>query len=199
MVVTPNAFKEKIFDEKKEILASSKSEMDKPKKLGLFSDLENVEIKKLSLAELDDVYTLMRKTLWEISKQQITDILKLGMSYGAYVERMLVGVGFGWPVFYDEKNGDIVNGEPNAIYLEDVALLLMYEGREIREMLVDEREKCGKASNYVYAVAYISPDWPQGNLEDMIRDRGNKIERVYLGVGYQFIRTANGIIAIKRI
>lgn len=188
-------FKEKMFDEKRK-----EPEALRLKKMDLISDLENVEIKKLTMAELDEVHMIMRKTLWEASKQQIIDVLKAGMSYGAYVERMLAGAGLAWSAHYDEKKEKLVPGaEPNAIYLEDVALLLSYEGRGIRTMLVHEREKFGRAAGFQYAIAYISPDWPRGSLEDMILERGNRIEKTYQTEGYHFVRSKDGILAVKRL
>lgn len=188
-----NPFREKIFEEKKE------TEAPKIKKMELLSDMEHVEIKKLAPADLDNVYALMRKTLWESTKEQIADVIKEGMSYGAYVERMLVGAGLGWPAYYDEKNKEIGKGGPNAIFMEDIALLLSYEGRGIMKMLVEEREKEAKEKGISYAVGFISPDWPKGNLGDMIKERGNRIEKIYLDAGYEFFRTKDGILAVKRL
>lgn len=214
-----NPFREKIFEEKKE------KEAHKPKKMELLSDMEHVEIKKLAPADLDDVYALMRKTLWESTKEQIADVIKEGMSYGAYVERMLVGAGLGWPAHYDdlqrglpsskqparcktfgkamafpnEKNKEIGKGGPNAIFMEDIALLLSYEGRGIMKMLVEEREKEAKEKGISHAVGFISPDWPKGNLGDMIKERGNRIEKIYLDAGYEFFRTKDGILAVKKL
>lgn len=190
-----NPFKEFLVEKKEE----EESKAIKPKKLDLFNDLENVEIKKLTLAELEEVHIIMRKTLWEVSKQQIANVLSLGMSYGAYVERMLVGAGLAWTASYDEKKKNVTQGEPNAIYLEDVALLLAYEGRGIRQTLIKEREKYASANDYVYTIGYISPDWPRGNLEDMIKERGNRIEKAYLTDGYKFVRTKEGILAVKHL
>lgn len=188
-----NPFKEKIIEEKKE------PEAMKLKKLDLLSDIENVEIKKLEIADVDDVYLIMRKTLWEASKEQVADVIKANMSYGAYVERMLVGAGLAWTAHYNEKKECMAKGEPNALYLEDVALLLAYEGRGIRRILVEEREKEARNNGFQYVLAYISPDWQKGSLEDMIRERGNRIERAYLSQGYRFIRTKDGILAVKKL
>lgn len=188
-----NPFKEKIIEEKKE------PEAAKLRKLDLLSDLESAEIKKLNPEDVDEVYAIMRKTLWEVSKPQILDVIKAGFSYGAYVERMLVGAGLAWEVHYDEKKERIGSGEPNAIFLEDVALLLAYEGRGIRRILVEEREKAARAAGFSYTVAAISPDWPSGSLEDMIKERGNRAEKAYLSQGYEFKRAKDGIIAVKRL
>ncbi|VVB97950.1 Uncharacterised protein [uncultured archaeon] len=188
-----NPFREKIIDEKEKKEPGGSLKL---MKLQLLSDLENVEIKKLEADDVDEVYLLMRKTLWESTKEQVTDVIKSGMSYGAYVERMLAGAGLAWSARYEEGKG-IVAGENNAIYMEDVALLLAYEGKGIRKMLIEEREKQAKLAGFAYAVAYISPDWPQGDLAGLIKERGNKIEREYLAAGYKFERTKDGIVALK--
>lgn len=188
-----NSFKEKIIEKKE-------PEAIKLKKLDLLSDFEHVEIKKLNFEDVDEVFKIMHKTLWEVSREQVADVIKAGMSYGAYVERMLVGAGLCWPTRFNEKSKTMVNGKPNALYLEDVALLLTYEGRGIRKMLIEEREKAAKANGFKYTLAYISPDWQRnGVLEDMINERGNKIEKAYFASGYKFIRTKDGILAVKKI
>ncbi|MDD5337063.1 MAG: hypothetical protein PHS02_01120 [Candidatus ainarchaeum sp.] len=169
------------------------------KKLDLLDDFENVEIKKLEAGDRKEVHRIMMKTLWEASEQQVADVIKAGFSYGAYVERMLVGAGLAWQTHFDEERGAMDSGEPNALYMEDVALLLAYEGKGIRKMLIDEREKAAGAAGFHYAIALISPDWKGGALEEMIRERGNKTEKEYLGMGYSFARGKDGIFAIKKL
>lgn len=188
-----NPFKEKTVEEKKE------PEAAKLRKMDLLTDLESVEVKKLNPDDVDEVYAIMRKTLWEVGKPQILDVIKAGFSYGAYVERMLAGAGLAWPVFYDEKEERIGSGGPNSVFLEDVALLLAYEGRGIRGILMEEREKAARAAGFAYAIAAISPDWPGGSLEDMIKERGNRMEKAYLSRGYAFKRSKDGILAVKRL
>jgi len=187
-----NPFKEKMIEKKEQADV-------KPRKLELLSDLEHVEIKKLGQEEVKPIYLVMKKTLWEVGEAQVADVVKSGLSYGAYVERMPVGAGLAWPAFYDEARQSVGEGEPNAIYLEDVALLLAYEGKGIRDMLVAEREKAAKAKGFAYAIAFISPDWKPGDLREMIRERGNKAERAYLAMGYSFVRGRDGILAVKKL
>lgn len=186
-------FQEKFFQEKNE------PEAIKLKKLDLLDNVENAEIKMLANEDVDEVYNIMRRTLWEVSKQQIVEIIKFGTSYGAYVERMLVGLGLAWPAHYDAKKKKMTAGKANALYIEDIALLLTYEGRGIRKMLVQEREKTAKALGFLYIIAFISSDWPAGSLEDMIKERGNRAEKAYLTDGYKFFRAKEGILAVKEL
>lgn len=187
-----NPFREKLFEKKE-------PEAIKLKKLDLLSTSENAEIKKLDSEDIDEVLLIMHKTLWDVTREQVSGTIQSGMSFGAYVERMLVGAGLAWPTAYDEEKEKITGGEPNAIYLEDVALLLSFEGRGIRKMLVEEREKAGRALGFAFSVAFISSDWPVGGIEDMIKERGNKMERIYLESGYKFVRAENGILAVKKL
>ncbi len=187
-------FKEKMFDEKRK-----EPDAMKLRKLALLDDVERAEIKKLTSEDVDQVHIIMRKTLWESTREQVADVIKNGMSFGAYVQRMLVGAGLAWPAHYGEKQAALTQGEPNALYMEDVALLLAYEGKGIREMLIMEREKLAKERNFQYVVAYISPEWPAGELPLMIKERGNRIEKSYLANGYGFVRSKDGVIAVKRL
>ncbi|MBU0586257.1 hypothetical protein KJ780_01990, partial [Candidatus Micrarchaeota archaeon] len=66
-------------------------------------------------------------------------------------------------------------------------------------ILVQEREKQGRTKGLQYAIGFISSDWPAGSLEDMIKERGNKMEKIYLQEGYSFVRVKNGILAVKQL
>lgn len=187
-----NFFKEKIFDEKELKVVNLK-------KINLLMDIEEVEIKKLELEDLEEVHKLMQKMFLETTKQQIKEIIEKGMSYGAYVERILVSVGLAWPVHFNEKKEKIIKGEPNAVYLDNVILLLAYEGRGIRKMLINEREKIARAHGLEYAVVFINSEWPKGNLADMIAEQGDAVEKTYLECNYRFIRVKNGILGIKKL
>lgn len=202
-----NPFKEKLFEQQE---TQKKVELPKFKKMRAFDDLENMEIKKLEPSDSDDVFMLMKKALWEVSKTQVLDIVKIGFSYGAYVERMLVGVGLASVIYYDEKTGEF--GQPatdsaefaagknaNALFLEEVAFLLAYEGSGIRKLLVEERENAAIANGLSYAIATISSEWSEGNLEDMIKETGNKMEKLYLTQGYSFRKTGDKVIAVKKL
>lgn len=189
----PNPFKEKLIKDNKE------PEYQKIRKMDLLAGVEEVEIGKLEPEDADEVHKVMRKALWECAKEEVLGVINYGMSYGAYVERMLVGAGLAWAVHYDEARGEISSGEPNAVFMEDVALLLAYEGKGIRKMLIEEREKEGKSRGFTYAIAYISPDWNEGDIGAQIMETGNRMERAYLSCGYSFKRAKNGVLAVKRL
>ena len=184
-------FKEKTVQQKE-------PEAMRLKKMDLLSDFENMEIKKLDGGDAKEVHKIMLKTLWEATEQQAAEVIKSGFSYGAYVERMLVGAGLAWPTNFDGEKAVMSNAVPNALYLEDAALLLAYEGRGIRKMLIAEREKAARAAGFQYAIALISSDW-EGSIPEMIRERGNKTEKEYLGLGYSFVQGKDGTFAVKRL
>ncbi|MEM2948457.1 MAG: hypothetical protein QXY05_04365 [Candidatus Anstonellales archaeon] len=166
-------------------------------------DEEEAEIKKLDIDDFEDVISIMRRAMFEIGKaeaKQIEEILKLGASYGAYVDRMLVAVGLAWPISFDRATKVIGKGPANALYLEDVALLLAYEGKGIRQKLVKAREDEARALGLKYAVAIASEEVPkEENVIEVIKERGTKIEKVYLERGYSFFKSKIGLIAFKEV
>lgn len=166
-------------------------------------DEEEAEIKKLDIEDFDDVISIMRKAMFEIGKaeaRQVEEILKQGASYGAYVDRMMVAVGLAWPIAFNRATKTIGKGVANALYLEDVALLLAYEGKGIRQKLVRAREDEARGMGLKYAVAIASEEVPkEENVIDVIKERGTKIERVYLERGYSFFKSKIGLIAFKEV
>jgi len=177
--------------------------LKKKRRYELAVDDEESEIKKLTLEDFEDVISIMRKAMFEIGMaeaKQIEEILKQGVSYGAYVDRMLVAVGLAWPIAFDRATKTIGKGTANALYLEDVALLLAYEGRGIREKLVKARENEARAMGLQYVVAIASEEVPkEENVIEVIKERGTKIERVYLDRGYSFFKSKIGLIAFKEV
>jgi hypothetical protein len=110
---------------------------------------------------------------------------------------MIIGIGLGWPTAYDPDSRMLVGKEYDSIYLEDPAILLMYEGRGIRQILLQEREKAAKAAGYRYSLAYISEDIPTGSVTDYITESGSQLERLYLKEEYEFFKTDKGVLAVK--
>mgnify|MGYP005838715271 CR=1 FL=1 len=166
-------------------------------------DTEEAEIKRLDIEDFDEVISIMRKAMFEIGKseaRQIEEILKQGASYGAYVDRMLVAVGLAWPIAFNRTSKTIGEGMANALYLEDVAILLAYEGKGIRQKLVRAREDEAKGTGLKYAVAIASEEVPkEENVIEAIKERGTKIEKVYLERGYSFFKSKIGLIAFKEV
>ena len=177
--------------------------MKKKRKYELAVDEEESEIKKLGIEDFEEVISIMRKAMFEIGRaeaKQIEEILKQGASYGAYVDRMLVAVGLAWPIAFNRATKTIGKGMANALYLEDVALLLAYEGKGIREKLVKVREDEARAMGLKYVVAIASEEVPkEENVIEVIKERGTKIERIYLDRGYSFFKSKIGLIAFKEV
>lgn len=194
-----NGFAEKI-DTKSEVIPDSKEKEKKKKKgfVGLL-DEDNVEIKKLEAEDVEDVLKLMEKCSFDVTEKEVASVIKHGMSFGCYVNRMLIGIGLGWPTAYDPESRAITAKDYNAVYLEEPAVLLMYEGRGIRRILLKEREKDALARKFSYAIAYLSEELPQGSVVEYIKESGNQLEKLYLSENYEFFRTDRGILTVKRL
>ena len=198
------AYKEKLEKDKKEELIKAPPAVELKKKLldPDFGD-QRIEIKQLSIDDFDDVVLIMRKAMFEINssvKEEVKNILKLNYSYGAYFERLLIAVALAWPVPFDDVLKEIRGEEANAMYIEDIAVLISYEGKGIREMLISEIEKRAKSDGFTYVVSIVGPNPKEGtDIIDMINNRGSRSERSYLSLGYKFIRSSDGLIAFKKI
>ena len=162
-------------------------------------DEEQVEIKRLDANDIDDSVKVMQKCAFEVTAAEVKTIVDYEKSFGATVNRMLVGVGLSWPSKLNMKDKTITVGEPNALYLEDPAVLLTYEGRGVRRMLIKEREDEAIRSGYKYIMAYLYEDVPKGDIGDYIREAGSQLEKVYLSENYEFYRTTKGILAVKKL
>lgn len=160
---------------------------------------ENVEVKKLDINDLKDVLKLLRSNGFEVTDKEVEHIIRDGLSFGAYVGRLLVGLGLGWKACFDMKKEILVDGDPNSVYLEDVILSLAYEGAGVRSMILRAREGEAFVKKLDYAIAYISEDLPLGGLEDYIKERGKKLTKIYLLEKYDFFDTKNGILAVKTL
>lgn len=176
-----------------------KKKEEEKKKIPILRTLENenVEIKKLDFDDLEDAVKLLSANGFEVTDKEVEHILKNGLSFGAYVGRLIVGVGLGWLACLDTKKVILVDGDPNSIYLEDVVISLAYEGAGIRSMLLKAREQEARTRKLEYSIAYISEDLPSGDLEDYIKERGKKLSQLYLLEKYEFYDTKNGILAVK--
>lgn len=163
-------------------------------------DSEEAQLKKLTIEDLEDVISIMRKAMFKIGKieiKEIKEVLDINMSYGAYVEGFLVGVGLAWPIYFDEVNKVLGDNKPNAIFLSDVALLLSYEGKGIREKLINIREKEGKIRELKYAVTLFDENPKEDNISRVIKERGTREEKAFLNLGYKFVKSKNGLLAFK--
>ncbi len=162
-------------------------------------DTEEVEVKRLDAEDIEDCVKVMRKCAFDVTEVEVGNIVAYGKSFGATVNRMLVGVGLAWPAKLDLESKRILSGEPNALYLEDPAVLLAYEGRGVRRILLGEREKeCGRSS-LKFCIGYLYEDIPKGNIADYITEAGSALEKLYLSEDYEFFRTEKGILAFKKV
>lgn len=178
-----------------------REEADLPKKK--FDDLldtEEVEIKKLTQEDIEDCVKVMRKCAFDVTEVEVGNIVEYGRSFAATVNRMVVGVGLSWPAHLDMDDKKITSGEANSLYLEDPAVLLAYEGRGIRRILLKEREKEALSSGFKYAIGYLYEDIPKGdNISHYITEAGSALEKLYLSEDYEFFRTEKGILAFKKL
>jgi GNAT superfamily N-acetyltransferase len=162
-------------------------------------DEEKVEVKKLTNEDVEDVVKVMRKCAFDVTDAEVGNIIKYGKSFGATVNRMIVGVGLAWPAHLEMDDKRITSGEPNSLYLEDPAVLLAYEGRGVRRILLEEREKEASSSGLGFTIGYLYEDIPKEDIAHYITEAGSSLERLYLSEGYEFFRTEKGILAFKRI
>jgi hypothetical protein len=177
-----------------------KQEAEAPKKKFVhLLDEEEVEVKRLDDEDIEDCVKVMRKCAFDVTEVEVGNIVGYGKSFGATVNRMLVGVGLAWPAKLDLESKRIMSGEANALYLEDPAVLLAYEGRGVRRILLAEREKEAARSGLKYCIGYLYEDIPKGNIADYITEAGSTLEKLYLSEDYEFFRTEKGILAFKKV
>ncbi|MFH0736967.1 MAG: hypothetical protein V1827_00220 [Candidatus Micrarchaeota archaeon] len=162
-------------------------------------DEDEVEIKRLDADDVEDCVKVMRKCAFDVTDAEVGNIIAYGKSFGATVNRMIVGIGLAWPAKLDLEDKRIGSGEPNALYMEDPAVLLAYEGRGIRRILLTEREREVSRSGLRYAIGYLYEDIPKGDIADYITEAGSMLEKLYLSEGYEFFRTERGILAFKKV
>jgi len=180
--------------------AEKKLEAEEPKKKFIhLLDEENVEVKRIDMDDVEGCVKVMRKCAFDVTEVEVSNIANYGKSYAATVNRMIVGVGLAWPARLDIDSKKITSGETNALYLEDPAVLLAYEGRGVRRILLKEREKDAAASGLKYAIGYLYEDIPKGSISDYIMEAGSGLEKLYLSENYEFCRTEKGILAFKKL
>jgi len=186
---------------KSELLeAEAGPKQEKKKKFHSPTDVENIEVKKLDADDVEEAAKVMRKCLFTVTDDEIKGILEKEMSYGGFVDRILVAVALSWGVRFNPESWEFEEGEENAVFLEDDAILLAYEGRGIRELLIEKREEEGEELGFKYAVAItaqINPD--DAKVREVVEQRGNKTEKALLKRGYRFSKTRNGVVAYKEL
>ncbi|MBI5222961.1 GNAT family N-acetyltransferase [Candidatus Micrarchaeota archaeon] len=179
--------------------SEKKEEPVQKKKFLNLLDEDEVEIKRLDSEDIEESVAVMRKCSFDVTDKEVGSIVAYEKSFGATVNRMIIGVGLAWPAYFDPKTKTLTSATPNCLYLEDPAVLLAYEGRGVRRILVKERENEARNLGYKYAVAYLSEDLPKGEVTDYIREGGSALERLYLTENYEFAKTERGILAFKKL
>lgn len=181
--------------------SEKKEATDAPKKKFIHSmlDEEEVEVKRLDSEDVEDCVKVMRKCAFDVTEVEVSNIIAYGKSFGATVNRMLVGVGLAWPARLDLESKKITSGEANALYMEDPAVLLAYEGRGVRRILLKEREKEAADSKLRFSIGYLYEDIPKGDIASYITEAGSALEKLYLSETYEFFRTEKGILAFKKV
>ena len=162
-------------------------------------ETEEVEIKRLDSEDVEECTKVMKRCGFEVEEPEVANIVIFGNSFAATVDRLIVGIGLSWSAHLDLATKTMTADKPNALYMEDSAVLLAYEGRGIRRILVQEREKEAKLRGFIYSMAFLSEDAPKEHVAEYISEAGNAMEKLYLSEGYEFYRTEQGILAVKRL
>ncbi len=194
-------------EEKKEQKPKAIERMEeKLKKIKLenyyMADSEEVELKKLDEDDLEEVAKIVGKFGIEISssvKALIKDILKKNASYGALVDRLLVAVSLAWPVGFDIESKAFNNEEENCLYIEDIFLLIAYEGKGIREKLLDISEEEARKRKLKYLAIITGNNPKEDDIFEYIKKRGTKLEMSLLNKGFKFARSEDGLVAFKEL
>ena len=170
-----------------------------PKRITKNRDWEEVEVKQLSVSDFEAVYPVLQKCLFSAEPTEVKEALSKNLSYGGYVDRILVAVGLAWPINFDPDTVEFYDAEPNAVFLEDDAILLQYEGKGLRKLLIEKREERARELGFKYSVTILDlPDTSkEEDINTIFRKRGNKTEKILLSSGYKFIKQEDRIVAYK--
>lgn len=192
---------EKLEDRKLKVREPVALERKRIKKITI--DSEETEFKLLDVEDVDDIVSVLRKVAFEIGdkeKKQILEILEDKCSYGAYVDRLLVGLSLAWKICFNESTKNIYKcPDKNAIIIEDIAILVAYEGRGIREKLIELTEQLSKHKKLSYVVSICGENPKEENIIEVIKNRGTKLEKALLQSNYSFFKGKYGLTAFKKI
>jgi len=188
------------MNEKFALKEEEKKKEEKKRTFLYLLDEDQLEVKRLSSEDVEEAVKVMRKCAFDVTASEVNTIVAYKMSFGCYVNRMLIGVGLSWPAVFDLEKRTIRGGEKtNAIYLEDPAILLAYEGRGVRRILLKQRESDAISAGMNYSVAYLYEDLASGSIVDSIKEVGSQLGKLYLSEEYEFFRTEKGIMAVKKL
>ncbi len=159
---------------------------------------EKVEVKRLSEEDYEDVIALLRRRQYELTREvkgEIKRVLGLGYSYGAYVERALVGLVLAFPVGFDPVEKAIGQGD-NAVYMEEVVIALGFESKGIEERLIEEIERDHKGK---YIISLVSDNPPEEDLIAWVERHGTEFAKELVRRGYSLVKHGLGLLAVKRV
>ncbi len=146
---------------------------------------ENIEIKRLSKEDKEDIKSLLKKEA--IFIKDMDDFFEY--SFGAFLERMLIGVALVEEFSFKNENA------LNIKYLE---IILEFVGRGIKEKLIEEVEKEAKKKGFNYVIRKL--DFSDlDNLKEEIEEKGSLEERIYLKRSYKFDLLDGDVYAYKEI
>ena len=190
-------------EEKKKIIIREPVALERKRIRTLMADSEETEFKLLDFEDIDDIASVLRKVAFEIGekeKKQIKEILADKCSYGAYVDRLLVGLSLSWKICFNESTKSIYKcPEKNSIIIEEIAILVAYEGKGIREKLIELTEKAAYEKSLMYVVCVCGENPKEDNVIDVIKSRGTKLEKTLLQSGYSFFKGKYGLTAFKKL
>jgi len=162
-------------------------------------EFPEIEIKKLDVSDLEDVEEfLVRVGGLELEKKELRKVLAEGLSGGAFVGRMLVGVGLGREILIDPESLRIVEeGGVPSLLMDVPRIRLGYEGKGIREALIKLRERLAKSRGLRYSVGVLEGEYSWMNPVEEIKLKGIKTDNLYLLLGYEIVVWEDEFLAIK--
>ncbi len=177
--------------------------LERKRIVGYDIDTEEIELKLLDDDDLDEIIKVFKKVAVPIGRDEVKEIKNIladNMSYGAYVDRILVGLFLAWPFCFDQVHkGMATCDDPNALYLEDMAVLSAYEAKGVRDALLKQAEKVAKENSFPYIVTVVGENPAEEDILKVIEDRGTRHERHLLSRGYKFFKSEYGLAAYKNL
>ena len=177
--------------------------IERKKFLGHGIDTEEIELKILTEEDIEDIVEVFKKVMVTIGNEElrgIREVLKEQLSFGAYVDRMLVGFILGWKICFDKDSKSIATCDnPNTLYMEDIAVLNEYEAKGVRKALLLEMEKVSKEKGIPFLLTIVGDNPKEEDIIKKIEEGGTKHTKLLLEKGYKFFKSEHGLVAYKKI
>ncbi len=162
----------------------------------------DVEIKLLEEEDIDDVLHFLSHQHIDATKEEVLDVIKDKASYGAYVNRQLIGLVLSWPVCFERETKDLHNCEEgevaNALYIQTIDVNDMYkDSGAYRALLEAEAEKASELKLKFLMVLFEGKI--KGPIEAYINGEATYKERFFYNEGFMFFNHVYGILAIRRV